>query len=74
MEPAQSIIQKLGGPGLVSKITGTAYTAPWRWRAARERGGTGGVIPQRHHLVLLQYAQRHGIDLSPADFLPSVSP
>jgi hypothetical protein len=71
MEPAKTIIEKLGGEAAVSKITGTAYTAPYRWQQPRSKGGTGGLIPQRHHPGLLSYARDNQIDLSPADFLPS---
>lgn len=70
MEPASTIIKKLGGEAVVSKITETAYTAPYRWQQPRDKGGTGGLIPQRHHPKLLSYAQDKLIDLKAADFLP----
>ncbi len=73
MEPAASIIERLGGPKVVSTITGAAYTAPYRWQHPRDKGGTGGLIPQKHHVTLLSYAQQHGIPLSASDFLPSPS-
>lgn len=69
MEPARSIIERLGGEAVVSKITGTAYTAPYRWQHPRPKGGTGGVIPQRYHRGLLDYARENGIDLNAEDFL-----
>lgn len=71
MEPAQTIIRKLGGEAVVSEITGTAYTAPYRWQHSRERGGTGGLIPQKHHPRLLAFAMAKGIALSPSEFLPA---
>ncbi len=70
MEPASTIIKKLGGEAVVSRVTETAYTAPYRWQQPREKGGTGGLIPQRHHPRLLDYARDNEILLSPADFLP----
>lgn len=70
MEPAKTIIEKLGGEAVVSKITGTAYTAPYRWQHARTKGGTDGLIPQRYHPKLLEYARENEIPLSPGDFLP----
>lgn len=70
MEPAASIILRLGGEAKVSEITGRAYTAPYRWQHPVERGGTGGLIPQRLHVKLLDYARANGIPLSAADFLP----
>jgi len=69
MEPASSIVQKLGGESVVAKVTGTAYTAPYRWQHPRERGGTDGVIPQRHHRTLLDYARSKGISLKAEEFL-----
>jgi hypothetical protein len=70
MDPASKIIQRLGGEAAVAKITGTAITAPYRWQYARERGGTGGLIPQRHHRVLIDFAKAHSIVLAAEDFLP----
>lgn len=70
MEPARSIIAKLGGEAVVKMITGTAYTAPYRWQHPRSRGGTDGMIPQKYHRLLLEYANAHGIDLGPDPFLP----
>jgi hypothetical protein len=68
MEPAKSIIKKLGGEAEVSRITGTALTAPYRWQHARSKGGTDGRIPQKHISVLLNHARNAGIDLTLNDF------
>jgi hypothetical protein len=70
MNPARRIIRRLGGPAAVAAIVGTAITAPYRWQHPRERGGTGGIIPQRHHRALLAFARTHAIRLSADDFLP----
>lgn len=70
MEPASSIIKKLGGELKVAEITDTASTAPYRWQYSKEKKGTDGLIPQRYHPVLLEYAREHGIDLRAEDFLP----
>jgi len=70
MEPAQTIIKRLGGPAVVSKITGTAYTAPYRWQQPRDKGGTDGLIPQRYHPALLGYARDNDIPLVADEFLP----
>lgn len=71
MEPASTIIKKLGGEAKVSEITETAYTAPYRWQQPRSKGGTDGLIPQRHHPRLLAYAQENQIELDASDFLPA---
>jgi hypothetical protein len=70
MEPAHSIIKRLGGEATVAKVTGTAFTAPYRWQYPKEKGGTGGLIPQKYHLPLLDYARANDIPLTAADFLP----
>ncbi|MCZ7659167.1 MAG: hypothetical protein M5U07_15545 [Xanthobacteraceae bacterium] len=70
MEPAASIVRKLGGEARVAHATGTSYTAPYRWQHPREKGGTGGLIPQRHHRTLLDYARVRRIPLTAEDFLP----
>jgi hypothetical protein len=69
MNPAQRIIDRLGGEAQVAFLTGTSYTAPYRWQAARAKGGTGGLIPQRHHRGLIDYARAKGIPLTAEDFL-----
>jgi hypothetical protein len=70
MEPAASIIRKLGGEKFAATVLGTAYTAPSRWQHPRQKGGTGGLIPQRHHLALLAHARQRQVRLSAEDFLP----
>lgn len=74
MEPASSIIEKLGGEAVVRRITGTAFTAPYRWQHAKEKGGTGGTIPQKYHRLLLEHALAHNVQLTAADFLPVAEP
>lgn len=69
MEPARTIIEKLGGEKVVSDVTGTAYTAPYRWQHAKAKGGTGGLIPQRYHRQLLDFAKSQGIKLRADEFL-----
>lgn len=68
MEPASSIIKKLGGHAVVSQITRTARPTPYNWEKAREQKGTGGIIPLRHVQVLLDYARTQQISLKYEDF------
>lgn len=70
LEPARGIVQKLGGEAKISEICGTKQTAPYSWQYPREVGGTDGLIPQKHHLKLLDYALENGIDLRAEHFLP----
>lgn len=71
MEPAASIIKRLGGPGEVSRIAGVHRTRVSNWKRPKDAGGTGGVIPFCHAPALIAAAKEKGIDLSADDFLPT---
>lgn len=62
MEPATSIIKKLGGTGKVAALVGVHPTRVSSWKRSREAGGTGGRIPQSHHLTILRAAREAGLD------------
>ena len=68
MEPAKSIIKKLGGEKVVSQITGTSYTAPYRWQHPVAKGGTGGAIPQKHIPALMAHARQVQVALDASEF------
>ncbi len=70
MEPARTIIARLGGPTKVSGIAGVHRTRVSNWARRKEDGGTGGVIPFKHVPALLAAARSAGISLSADDFLP----
>ncbi|RVD13953.1 MAG: hypothetical protein EOS73_34790 [Mesorhizobium sp.] len=69
LDPAKSIIAKIGIDN-VARVTGKHVSRVYRWMSPKERGGTGGLIPQAAQPVILQFAVENGIDLSPADFFP----
>jgi hypothetical protein len=69
MEPAATIIKRLGGPTAVAQIAGVHRTRVSNWTRARAKGGTGGVIPHWHVGKLLDYARDHEIPLEPTDFV-----
>lgn len=71
MEPASTIIKKLGGTSSVAKIAGVHRTRVWNWTRAKEDGGTGGVIPMPHIPKLIAAAKSEGIPISGDDFIPS---
>lgn len=74
VEPAYSIIRKLGGDARVAEICGLEdRTTPYRWRQPKAKRGSGGVIPSRHLPVLLKYARTKRIPLKAADFVPGES-
>ncbi len=70
MEPAQTIIAKLGGPGTVSEVVGIHRTRVSNWQRPRAKGGTNGLIPQDYHLRLIDFAAEKGVVLTGNDFLP----
>lgn len=72
MEPAKSIVDKLGGPNAVAKIANVHRTRVSNWTRAKGAGGTGGTIPFKHVPSLLAAAKEKGIDLSADDFLPAL--
>lgn len=70
MEPASTIIAALGGPTAIAEAVGVHRTRVSMWQAARERGGTNGLIPYRHVPRLLKLAEEQGVELEPGDFIP----
>lgn len=70
LDPARSVIAKIGIDN-VSRITGKHVSRVYRWMYSKERGGTGGLIPQSDAPTLLEYAREHKIDLKAADFFPA---
>jgi hypothetical protein len=71
LDPALSIIAQLGGATNVSKALGVSYSQVRKWTWSKERGGTGGLIPQRHHIPVLDLARALNKPLVASDFLPS---
>jgi hypothetical protein len=74
LDPARSIVARLGGEAVVKDITQVSGSTPYVWQYPRENGGTGGTIPQRHHRKMLDYAKQNKIALKAEDFLPESRP
>ena len=70
MEPAQTIITKCGGVGVVAGWLGLNHSTVLRWTYARKDGGTDGVIPAKHQGALISKAVSAGVAITPADFFP----
>lgn len=68
LEPAKTVIEKIGGADAVAKVTGRDVSRVYRWMYPRERGGTGGVIPHPEARKLLEHAAANDIALAPGDF------
>lgn len=73
MEPARTIIDRLGGPNKVATIAGVHRTRVSNWARKKEDGGTGGVIPFKHVPALLAAARDAGLEMSADDFLPRMA-
>lgn len=73
MEPAKSIIERMGGEAVVAAITGTALSTPYGWQKPKREGGTGGWIPQKYHHALLEFAKEKRKRLKQSDFLLPVT-
>jgi hypothetical protein len=73
MEPADSIITKLGGVSTVAKAAGVHRTRVSNWKRSRADGGTDGQIPQKHIPALMAHAVTLGVRLDFADFYPGQS-
>lgn len=71
LEPARSILAKIGGVEVASKVTGKHVSRIYRWTYSRAKGGTGGVIPHDDATKLLEYARQNGIELTADDFFAS---
>jgi hypothetical protein len=69
LDPAKTIIERLGGVDEVAALTGAHRTRVFRWMYPSNRGGTGGVIPQRYFRVLLDHAESNGILMTADEFL-----
>lgn len=69
-EPAKSVIARLGGLTKVSVLCGVDISTVQRWRMAKDKRGTGGVIPAKYMAVLLRHASATGSDLKASDLIP----
>lgn len=69
--PAEIVIEKFGGHLAIAAVLKIDVSRIYRWTYPQERGGTGGSIPSRHQMPLLDAAKEREIDLAPADFFPS---
>jgi hypothetical protein len=67
LEPARSVVTKLGGVRATARILSIAPSAVSRWMAERDNKGTGGVVPQKHWKALLFFAKKEKIKLSESD-------
>lgn len=69
LDPAKSVIAKVGIEN-VARVAGKHVSRVYRWMYPKDRGGTGGLIPQEVQPAILGFAEDNGIDLTERDFFP----
>jgi hypothetical protein len=72
-EPAHTVLARFGGAGPLSRLLGLDRSAVHRWALPKARGGSGGLVPAKHHLRLLALAAAHGVTLSATDLIGTSS-
>jgi hypothetical protein len=73
LEPARTVLSKIGGVEVASKVTGKHVSRIYRWTYPRDKGGTGGVVPHDDATKLLEHAKANQIDLTAEDFFALAS-
>ncbi len=68
LDPAAHVIALCGGPEAVAAMVGIHPSNVHRWTYPKDKGGTDGRVPTRHHRKLLEAARAQGIPLTPDDF------
>ena len=68
LEPASTVLAKIGGVEIAAQVTGKHVSRIYRWTYPRSKGGTGGVIPHEDATKLLKHASEHKLELTAADF------
>lgn len=69
MEPANTVIKKLGGVRAVARELKIYPSSVSRWCKPIENHGLGGRIPSKRQSKLLIMAARLSIDLKPGDLV-----
>ena len=69
LNPAATVLARVGGAGPLAQLLRLDRSAVHRWALPKDRGGSGGLIPARHHQRLLALAAAHGIALTAADLI-----
>ncbi len=69
VDPAATVLARFGGAGPLAQLLRLDRSAVHRWALPKQRGGSGGLIPARHHQRLLTLAAANGIALSAADLV-----
>lgn len=68
MTIADKIIDKCGGVANVAALAGCTENWVYRWRMSKEDGGTGGRVPHKAQVALIEAARAGKCDVEPSDF------
>ena len=67
LNPAQYVIQMFGGVRATARAIGRVPGAVINWKRAKSRGGNGGEIPGPSQRLILIFAKKKGMDITPND-------
>jgi hypothetical protein len=74
LDPAKTVIDKIGGVEKAAEVTGKHISRIYRWMYSTVRGGTGGFVPHGDAVKLLEYAKGNELPLTAEDFIQKPSP
>lgn len=74
MEPAASVITKLGGVEAAARDLGVHRTRVFSWMRDANAGGTGGRIPQRHFPTILALSAARGLEITAESLITATAP
>lgn len=66
-EPAYTVVTTLGGVRATAALLDIDPSAVSRWITPKNKGGTGGVIPQRWWPAILRHAKYAKLELTVSD-------
>ena len=69
MEPAKTVIARLGGAKHLALMLGLHRTSVYRWTQPSHIGGTNGLVPAKYQASILRLAMELGAPLSSEDFI-----
>ncbi len=77
LEPAATVVKKLGGPEKAAEIVGISVKSVYRWMwpmrpssDTRKSRGTGGLIPAERQQQIMAWSRRNGYPVNIEDFFP----
>jgi hypothetical protein len=68
MNIAERVIEKCGGVAKTAELINKSPSWVYRWTYPKDKGGTGGTVPQSSQHELLKLAKEGKVTITPADF------